>query len=385
MKPLLLTIICSLILISCKEDDEKPNTVNLNITASSNADARSSYSYAKSPDIHVSNFSFVGDGTSGNLRDAIAYIDADGNGLTDVFFGTGEFLSQSEVKCLLALNMGNDFYEYSTVEFNGNMPPTTHARKSLVSDFDNNGLLDIIVLDHGFDRDPFPGAQPKFIVQNSVGNFSWEKLMPAGFHHGGAAGDVDNDGDVDVFIGGFEPFFLINDGNASFEVVSDRFDGVYQIFTAELIDLDKDGFLDLLVGANEQDGIATRIYWGSTTGSYNESSQTIIPAFNDYGNVLDFDIIDYNSDNKLDLVINRTGGGASNNYQGSMIQLLENVGNREFNDNTSIIDNPGNSEDGWFPWLRVQDFDSDGDMDIFPDDKSINFQLIYNGSNFIRQ
>ena len=133
------------------------------------------------------------------------------------------------------------------------MPPATHARKTLVADFNGDALMDMFVLDHGFDSSPFPGSDPKLIIQNTAGSFTWSKLTDqTGFHHGGAAADIDNDGDIDVFVGGFEPFFFINDGSAGFTKVDDRFDGsIGKVFAAELIDVDEDGFVDLLLGAHE--------------------------------------------------------------------------------------------------------------------------------------
>jgi hypothetical protein len=375
-------------LFSCSSDDDDSNSKldNLNIAPFSNADAGSSYSNAKT-DIQVDNFSIPGGENSGSLRDAIAYLDANGDGLTDVFIATGEFLLDGEVNSILAINDGQGGFRSSTAEFGGNMPPATHARKSLVCDFNNDGLQDIFVLDHGFDSHPFPGNNPKLIIQNSVGSFSWTKLLDqTGFHHGGAAGDVDNDGDIDVFVGGFDPFFYINDGKGNLTKVDDRFDkSISKIFSAELIDVDKDGFIDLLVGAHEQDGDNTTVYWGSTTGSYSKKRRTIIPEFNNYGTVLDFEAEDVDNDGDRDLIINRTGGGSSNFYVGRRVQLLLSNGKREFTDATNQIDEPGVDSGDWFPWMRAQDIDNDGDIDFFPDDLKFGFKYINDGKgNFTK-
>jgi hypothetical protein len=378
---------------SCSDDENdgiEPTvpTVDLGIKPSSNADARSSYTNANNSDIRVSYFSIPFSPNSGNLRDAIAYIDANGDGLTDVFMATGEFQLQGEVNSILAINDGSGNFTPSTTEFGDNMPPATHARKSIVSDFNNDGLQDIFVFDHGFDSDPFPGSNPKLIIQNAVGSFTWSKLLDQkGFHHGGAAADIDNDGDVDIFVGGFEPFFYINDGQGNLKKSDDRFDkSINKIFSAELIDVDKDGFIDLLVGAHEQDGDDTSVYWGSSSGSFSSNLLTVIPAFNNYGTVLDFDAADMDNDGDRDLVINRTGGGPNNFYTGRRIQLLTNNGNRGFSDATNKIDNPGLDSDTWFPWFRVQDIDNDGDVDIFPDDLGFDFKYINDGNgNFSKQ
>lgn len=355
--------------------------VNLGISASLNADANSSYENAKT-DIHISNNSLLRPAGTGNLADAVAYLDADGDGDTDVFMATGQFGEIDEVDCILFINDGAGNFTSSTAEFADNMPPAVHARKSIVSDFDNNGLQDVFVFDHGFDFDPFPGEQPKLILQNSVGSFTWSKLTDqTGFHHGGAAADIDNDGDIDIFVGGKDPFFFINDGNANFTKVDDRFDdSISKVFSAELIDVDKDGFVDLFVAAHEQDGDDTTIYWGSSTGSYGIALSTVLPAFINYGTVLDFEAEDFDGDGDRDIIVNRTGGGNSNFYIGRRMQLLLSDGARGFVDATSQIDNPGLDSDSWFPWLRAEDTDNDGDIDIIPDDSSKGFSYINDGN-----
>jgi len=381
-------IIATLVIVSCSKDDVNPtiNLDDLGIAPSSNPDARSSYTNSKA-DIHIDYYLIPSGANSGNLRDAIAYLDANGDGFTDVFMATGEFMLQGEVNSILAINDGSQNFISSTAEFNDNMPPATHARKAIVSDFNNDNLDDVFVFDHGFDSDPYPGNNPKLIIQNSMGSFTWSKLLDqTGFHHGGAAADVDNDGDIDVFVGGFEPFFYVNDGQGNMTKVDNRFDrSISKIFTAELIDVDSDGFIDLLVGAHEQDGDNTSIYWGSTTGSYSSNLRTVIPAFANYGTILDFGVEDLNGDGRKDLVVNRTGGGNSNFYVGVRIQLLTQTANRKFIDDTNQIDNPGLDSDEWFPWIRVQDMDNDGDLDIFSDNLNIGFDLINDGSgNFTR-
>lgn len=384
-KPLFPLLITVFILFSCSEDDGHTNVVDLGISPSSNADANSSYTNSKT-DIYIDYASIPFDTNTGTLRDAIAYIDANNDGITDVFMATGEYLLEGEVNSILAINDGSQNFYSSTTEFNDDMPPATHARKAIVSDFNNDGLNDIFVFDHGYDANPYPGSTPKLIIQQTASSFSWSKLSEVGFFHGGAAADIDNDGDIDIFMGGNDPFFYINDGLANFTKTYDRYDeSVSTIFTAELIDVDSDGYIDLLVGSHEQDGYSTSIFWGNSTGNYSSDSRTIIPEYENYGTILDFDSEDLNNDGNRDLVVNRTGGGDDNFYVGRKIQLLRNDGNRNLTDVTAQIDNSGSSTENWFPWIRIQDIDEDGDLDILSDDLADDFYLQNDGNaNFTR-
>jgi len=381
-----ISVIILITIFSCSKEDEV-KIKDFGLSPSSNADRGSSYTVNKKTNILIDYASLPFPANSGDLRDAISYLDANGDGLTDVFMATGQFLSTGEVNSILAINDGQGGFTSSTIEFNGKMPPATHARKTISGDFNGDKLRDIFVFDTGIDTNPFPGSNPKLIIQNSVGSFTWTKLLDqTGFHHGGASADIDNDGDIDIFVGGFEPFFYINDGNGNFTMVEDRFDrSIQKIFTVELIDVDKDGFVDLLVGAHEQEGDDTSIYWGNATGNYSGNLRTIIPALNNYGTVLDFDAEDIDGDGDRDIVVNRTGGGNNNFYIGRRVQLVINNGGRTFSDLTSQIDNPGLDTEGWMRWLRIQDSDGDGDLDIFSDNLSDGFKLLNDGKgNFTR-
>ncbi|NND72577.1 MAG: VCBS repeat-containing protein [Rhodothermales bacterium] len=390
MRHLVIAFASVILLASC--DSQSPvEDSGLNISPSSNADAGSSYSNSVG-DIWISYQTIPRPLGSGNLSDAIAYLDADADGDTDIFLGTGEYLSQTEVNSFLAVNDGSGIFSPDESAFTNGPPPATHARKSLVADFDGNGLDDVMILDHGFDAQPFPGNQPKLVLQSSSGQFTWSRIeAQTGFHHGGAAGDVDNDGDIDVFVGGFDPILLINDGSGSFTSNSNRFSGsIQKIFSAELIDVDRDGYLDILAGAHERDNDVTSIYWGGSNGNYSDSRRTVIPAAGSFGAVLDFDVVDINSDGLLDIIINRTRDGddgpGQGFYQGQYTQLLVGSSVRNYDDQSlQRIDVPGGDADNWFPWIRVFDFNSDGNIDFGSDDSGKGYQYLNDGSgNFTR-
>jgi len=395
---LLLALLSSLLLLTAcgggnsssdttSDKDADSSDIEGSILPSNNADYMSSYENSKtSIYINYDNLPITGH----YLHDAIAYLDAEGDGDIDVFMGTGEWLLDGEVDSVFSINDGTDNFHASTSEFSDNMPPATHARKTLVSDFNGDGLKDMLILDHGYDSDPFPGSHAKLIIQDTLGKFSWTKLPEIGFYHSGAAGDIDNDGDIDIFMTDATPFFYINNGNATFTNNKVIFDNSEQVSIAELIDVDQDGFLDLLTGDNERYGVNTSIYWGSSTGKYSSSKRTILPVSSPMGALSSFHAEDIDGDGDRDLVINRTRDGDDGNGLvygvGRTTQLLSNNGDRIFTDITSTnIDNPGGDTDEWFPWLRVQDFDGDGDIDIRPDNARLGFEYNNDGTgNFTK-
>ena len=116
----------------------------------------------------------------------------------------------------LYLNNGQGWFEDQTFESElgvASMPYTGFGTAFL--DYDNDGWLDILAL-HGEVatiealeklRDPYPLHQPNQLFRN-LGNGSFEEVTDQGgavfqlseVSRGGAFGDVDNDGDVDVLI-----------------------------------------------------------------------------------------------------------------------------------------------------------------------------------------
>ena len=414
-KRLIVPLLSVILFFSCNKDDIDSNQqfVDLGLSPSANAELGCSYlNWNPAPDFRVDLCCFpdaaainidnsILSQLHGDLRDAVAYMDMNNDGQTDIFMATGEFLNEQEKSCFVILkdpsdpNGSSDGWSYNSDPFAGNLPPATHARKTIKADFNADGLMDMLVFDHGFDSDPFPGNNPKLILQDSPGHFSWQKLTQrTGFHHCGASADIDHDGDQDVFVGGTEQFFLINDGNANFQVVTDRFDPqITATDTAEMRDVDQDGYVDLLVAGREGESVSyiqneePRILWGNSSGAYKLEESTLLPPVAGYGTTVDFDMEDIDNDGDIDLILNRTGG-PDNLYQGVRVQLIVNEGNRMFVDATGNIDSPGNATDDWITWLRVQDMDGDGDLDIFSDnlDSDRRIDLINDGNgNFTRQ
>ena len=95
----------------------------------------------------------------------------------------------------------------------------------------------------------------------------------------GASADIDADGDLDVFVTeNFKgPFFLINDGAHMRDTV--RIDGIGAegIFTAELVDVDHDGYVDLLAAGHEYEALFLRILWGNSSGVFSPRTRPSSP------------------------------------------------------------------------------------------------------------
>jgi hypothetical protein len=128
-----------------------------------------------------------------------------------------------------------------------------------------------------------------------------------------ALGDVDGDGDLDLFIGEASGTlnFYRNDGSPTrpaFTLVSDQFDSldVGRRSAPHLVDIDGDGDLDLLVGSDDQGIVLFR----------NEGTRSAPRFVRDPDFVLEVPPVaaptsgDVDGDGRLELIVGTAGGGA---------------------------------------------------------------------------
>jgi tetratricopeptide (TPR) repeat protein len=139
------------------------------------------------------------------------------------------------------------------------IPPVTSSGGVGLLDIDNDGWLDVYVVQGGsFPPDP-RSAQPGDRLFHNKRNGTFEDVtepsgiarMPRGYGHGVAVGDFDNDGYPDLFVTRWRSYALYhNRGDGTFEDVTSRsgLDGERDWPTsAAFADLDGDGDLDLYV------------------------------------------------------------------------------------------------------------------------------------------
>ena len=209
-------------------------------------------------------------------------------------------------------------------------------------DYDNDGRLDLFLVNGAEIEDPTPSATipaktgPKYwnrlYHQKSDGTFEdvTEKagLQGAGYGMGVAVGDYDNDGFEDLFVTGYGGNHLYhNNGNGTFRDVTEKAGvaGNGWSTSAAWVDLDGDGLLDLVVlrylqwdftdiwcGERKQGyrsfchpdefrPIAPLVYRNEGNGHFTEITKQAGLA--KPGNALGIAIADFNGDGHIDLFI----------------------------------------------------------------------------------
>lgn len=393
--------------------------------------------------------------TSGNYFDELAgvgYADFNGDGYDDILlhptYTTYRFGGFSTVKMEYELYIYTDGeYKYSSFDWGGKEPPKSYlGRKIIVGDYDNDGDPDVFVASLGLDIPPYTGEPSKFIINNLNTNqtFDYKEIDLVSGAHTSSSADIDGDGDLDIFVEGSRDSspqkriaskFLINNGNFDLsiweDVISsnnDPFWGWKGTYVSELEDVDKDGFIDLIVMGHEwdymydwctdkTDGTCGRgkIYWGDENGRFDETRKSLIPIVRNFGVSTDIDIIDVDGNGVNEIIVTRAGGdidsfpidtdnmnenfsesnGFSYFYGGHYIQISKLTENREIIDVSSeLIDENVNSNqlsmcspsDAWFIHTRVEDYNGNGSINIFNSLVSYRDQHIWewNGSKFIK-
>jgi hypothetical protein len=257
-------------------------------------------------------------------------------------------------------------------------PGLVYPRKGLTGDFNSDGWPDVLILGHGLDAPPFPGEFMQLFLSNSDGTVGYSPVLESvdiGYHHGGASADIDSNGTIDVLTddatGGSGPYFLVGDGHGNFVRSDYRAPPeLHGLFTYELLDIDLDGYIDMICGGNQFTEVDTpvTIYWGGNTGIYRASASTIVPKPAGNGGALDFAAEDIDGDGDRDLIVDRVRDYYT--PDGRYIQILRQVAPRQFVDETASrmtmnVDQPG------IDFIRVQDIDGNGSVDIFVDNKGL--------------
>ena len=309
------------------------------------------------------------------------YADFNRDGLMDVVVAPVNFAGSGVTEPIrIMINAGGSFVDQTATVLSNAHPGVVHARKVLVGDYNGDGWPDLFVIGHGYDQPPFPGEFPLLFLSNGNGTLRYDNSLEAmvGFHHGGASGDVDHDGDIDILVvQQHHPFVLVNNGSGVFTKDPARIPAEAEWknwFTGELLDADSDGHLDVVIGGHEFESAPTTVYWGNGSGGFSADRKTILPAIADKGIVLDYASEDIDGDGDRDMVVSRTG--SSPFYSGRYLQVLVQSAPRVFSDQTGARINMVTTGI-WIDYIRLQDINGDQFVDILHDDKNEMFNGQY--------
>ena len=171
-------------------------------------------------------------------------------------------------------------------------------------------------------------------------------------------GDVDNDGDLDLFLAGedagtnVESNLYMNLGNDNFELDTDFVCPPLEIGAAEWADIDGNGFVDLVVeGYNGLTTLGyTEVLYNNGDGTFTEGSSGLPQTY-----MGDISCVDFNNDSHMDIAIS----GFINEDPWYISKLFRNDGEGGFIEMTQPV-LPGTMY-GTFQWA---DYNNDGYSDF---------------------
>ena len=251
----------------------------------------------------------------------------------------------------------------------------TGARKLMFNDYYGNGKLGLLIASSGVDALPFPGDSVQIVSFGTDLSMTIKNITEVlGYYHSGSSGDVDNDGDIDLLMysGGSQtkmgPVYFENIGNGNFKYNADLITGLgydfgnaNNYYCMELFDINKDGYLDLILGGDNKSR-ASRVIWGTATHKFNANNQSILPAKTSFSSVMDMAYTDMDKDGDIDIILLH-----EINYQGFGIQILENQNNTFVDVTSARVDVASLPNSIWAGWMRLYDLDKDGDYDLVAD------------------
>jgi len=309
-------------------------------------------------------FASVGVGEFGVAAPTFTDIDKDGD--VDLFAG------EADGNINFYRNDGsatNAAFTYVTANFAFNFFDVGVISFPSFPDIDNDGDFDLFVGEAvgniNFYRNDGTATKPAFTLVTET--FA---SIDVGLTNLPTFADIDNDGDLDLFVGENEGNinFYRNDGSATnpdFTLVTETFASIDVGFISlpTFADIDADGDLDLFVGAAfgnlffyRNDGTAANPAFTPVPGNFVIVNGALItPTFADIDN-----------DGDLDLLVGEEDGN---------INFYRNTGTAANHAFTLVTENFASIDIGLVSRPSVVDIDKDGDLDLFvgDGDGGINF------------
>jgi hypothetical protein len=155
-----------------------------------------------------------------------------------------------------------------------------NARTILTQDFNGDGVDDLAFAIWGTDYEPYLPKRNEILLSSPEGYKA--KYLPgsANFGHGASAGDLDNDGDIDLLVTGANNSFsrspvyrYLNDSRGNFQI--SKLTNLPNTYVASLFDVDGDNNLDLFLSKLVNQTSTLQLYWGRGNGTFEDQPVSI--------------------------------------------------------------------------------------------------------------
>ena len=281
----------------------------------------------------------------------VSFADFDNDGWDDITYA-----SENGVDLYFFKNTNGVF---NLVTFNG-ISNVSKAKQVIWVDYDNDGDKDLFVTAlEGKNSFYINDGEMNFTdISSTIGIFQTDL-----FTYGASFGDIDNDGDLDLFISNRSPedhnYLYRNDSGIYVDITGTSgisLEGQLS-FCSIFFDYDKDGLQDIYVSNDKEENI-NRLYKNLGDGVFQDVSVSSNAGVD--VSAMSTTLGDFNNDGWFDIYITNTPFSQVSSIQGNV--LLKNNGDGTF---TNVATETGTSFDsvGWGSVFL--DADNDGLLDIY--------------------
>ncbi len=319
---------------------------------------------------------------SGYYGGGQSYHDVNNDGFQDILVSFHRDANSTELRWYIN-NGDNKNYKIPTRKYFNQSTSGISSHKILKTDVNNDNIADFIAL--GVDeriQGNYTGNFTVLIGKND-GTFDVKDIHNPNryWFHNGASGDLNGDGNVDVITA---TFIWYGDGKGNFSKREDYDLSEYTPLVYEIIDIDKDGWNDLIVRGPFR---ATTIIYNNK-GTINKNNRTYeLPAAT-YKAVMDIEVIDFDKDGDLDIVeLAQLGGNSTESVMSNITVYYNNQ--MAFRPNEIILEesvdgNLMHGESDKYGWsvFKFDDIDRDGVDEIIAEnyhDGNYNALKLING------
>lgn len=316
-----------------------------------------------------------------------AVADLNGNGRPELV--TGQFTvpgGEGLALTIFEFRPGGQLVDVSARLFRGPTPVVDFSRDLMIRDVNGDGAPDVLMADHGYDADPFPGAQNLLLLSDGRGHLVNATARLGGhveFTHSMAVGDADGDGRTEVLWNnlGVDNARLQTIGrDGSVSAFSGGLPRMNQYVTATFAEMDGQRGDELILGVDQNIDPGGQNRIGSFQGGAWRFRDLPTVTRPEGVIVLDSLATDLDGDGLGDILFLYTS--ARPFYQGWGLQVLTQRADGSFADRTSdFLPLPAQTDRGgtWAPFLHLQDLNGDGRNDLviarnFPGEHLLFFQ-----------
>lgn len=303
--------------------------------------------------------------------------DFNGDGYDDILMapGTNSLVEKRRPLELYLNDKSNNKFTLDNTLLKVNLG-TNNVRKAVVGDFNMDGKPDVAFSEQGIDSPPFNGSEQSILLSSSDGYVHKLIANSKYFSHGVSSGDFDNDGDLDLFfinLTSSTDMLYVNDGKGNFTLDNTKIDIKSNgIAACEFYDINKDEFLDLILGGANFTSDPTltpaRILIGNGK-EFSDKRSITIPSLFSWDNNLDFGFEDLDNDKIEEIIVLKTQDPNTRAYEGFRVQILKLINGKYEDVTLKMMANFYSETIKWIVWLRVEDIDKNGKLDIFDSDK----------------